>query len=56
LAAAYRGDLTGTLDVPNFASSFLAFFTAFFAFFAIFRTSFVFLDIRFGLLMNARQR
>jgi hypothetical protein len=39
----------GMLDVSTFSSSFRAFFYAFFAFFAVFRTSFVFLDIRCGL-------
>ena len=41
-----NGDFSGTLDVSTFSSSLRAFFAAFFAFLAVFRTNFVFLDIR----------
>jgi hypothetical protein len=43
-----NGLFSGALDVSTFSSSFRAFFAALFAFFAVFRTTFVFLDIRSG--------
>jgi hypothetical protein len=43
-----NGRLGSTLDVSTLPSSFRAFFAAFFAFFIVFRTAFVFLDIRSG--------
>ena len=43
-----NGSFGCTLDVSTLSSSFRAFFATFFAFFIVFRTAFVFLDIRGG--------